>query len=140
MVQNTSSPRSHMVYNIDDEMVPARLELPDKTTIFQVTETWLQNRNNKCLFQICVRDAMYKLIWGTKYMLARNYRKTTDRSSEENLELYNLSNDPGEQENIASTHPEVVEQLKQFGIENYEKMVPPAMGLQHWVIVSFCSF
>ena len=33
---NTTSPRTHMIYNIDDEVVPARLDLPSKNTTFQV--------------------------------------------------------------------------------------------------------
>ena len=69
-------------------------------------------------------------------MMKRNYRKTKHRSPEEELELYNLETDPGEYENIASAYPAVVEDLKQFEIANYEKMVPPSMGLQHWVLVS----
>ena len=69
-------------------------------------------------------------------MLKRNYRKTKHRSPEEEVELYNLETDPGEYENIASSLPDIVANLKQFGIANYEKMVPPAMGLQHWVLVS----
>ena len=83
-----------------------------------------------------MRDSKYKLIWGPKYMMKRNYRKTKHRSPEEELKLYNLETDPGEYENIASAYPAVVEGLKQFGIANYEKMVPPSMGLQHWVLVS----
>ena len=33
---NASSPRTKMVYNIDDETVPARLDIPEKRTTFQV--------------------------------------------------------------------------------------------------------
>ena len=33
---NTSSPRNQIVYNIDDETVPARLNTYDKKTTFQV--------------------------------------------------------------------------------------------------------
>jgi hypothetical protein len=83
-----------------------------------------------------VREGNFKLIWGAKYMLARNYRKILNRSLEEQVELYNLETNPGETDNIADSYPDVVEDLKQFGILNYEKMVPPAIGLQHWVIVS----
>ena len=33
---NSSSPRTKMVYNIDDETVPARLDIHEKRTTFQV--------------------------------------------------------------------------------------------------------
>ena len=89
------------------------------------------------MIQICVRDGNYKLIWGRKSMLSRNYRKIRNRVPEETLELYNLETDPGETTNIASSYPQVVADLKQFGLSNYEKMIPPAMGLHTWVIVSF---
>ena len=79
------------------------------------------------------------MIWGRKSMLARNYRKVRNRSDEDEVELYNLATDPGETENIADTYPDVVEGLKQFGISNYEAMVPPAVGLHNWVIVSLTS-
>ena len=69
-------------------------------------------------------------------MLARNYRKVRNRSPEKEVELYNLETDPGETENIADSHPDVVEDLKQFGISNYEAMVPPAMGFHNWALVS----
>ena len=72
-------------------------------------------------------------------MLARNYRKVRNRSPEEEVELYNLETDPEETDNIADSHPDVVEDLKQFGISNYEAMVPPAVGLHNWVIVSLAS-
>jgi len=116
---NTSSPRTKMVYNIDDETVPARLDIP----------------GNMRSFQICVREGKYKLIWGTKYMLVRHYRKLKTRGEEEEVELFDLDNDPGETENIADIFPDVVRQLKQFGLQNYENMIPPAMGIKNWVII-----
>ena len=69
-------------------------------------------------------------------MLARNYRKVRNRSPEEEVELYNLETDPRETDNIADSHPDVVEDLKLFGISNYETMVPPAMGFHNWALVS----
>jgi len=116
---NSSSPRTKMVYNIDDETVPARLDIHEKRTTFQ----------------ICVRIGKYKLIWGTKYMLARHYRKLKNRGTGGEIELYNLETDPGETENISQLFPDVVEELKYFGLQNYERMVPPEMGLKNWVIV-----
>ena len=83
-----------------------------------------------------MREGNFKLIWGRKSMLSRNYRNIRNRSPEEEVELYNLETDPGETENIADSHPDVVEDLKQFGISNYEAMVPPAMGFHNWALVS----
>ena len=127
-----------MVYNIDDESVPIRLNIPERNTTFQV-KIYFAELCFKHMFQICVRDANYKLIWGRKSMLSRNYRKIRNRVPEETLELYNLETDPGETTNIASSYPQVVADLKQFGLSNYEQMIPPAMGLHTWVIVSFIA-
>ena len=134
--QNTSSPRTKMVYNIDDETVPARLNIHEKRTTFQVKKNKeVRLKSKPFVIQICVRDGQYKLIWGTKYMLARHYRKLKHRGTDEKLELYNLETDPGETENISQLYPDVVEKLKYFGLQNYEEMVPPGMGLKNWVIV-----
>ena len=48
---NTSSPRNQIVYNIDDETVPARLNTDDKKTTFQV-----KIKSNKILFQSFIRS------------------------------------------------------------------------------------
>ena len=82
-----------------------------------------------------MRDRNYKLIWGTKYMLTRHYRKWKYRGTEEEIELYNLETDPGERENISRLFPDVVKKLEYFGLQNYEKMVPPGVGQKNWVIV-----
>ena len=68
-------------------------------------------------------------------MLDRHYRKFSKRGTVEDIELYNLETDPGEIENISQLFPDVVEKLKYFGLQNYEKMVPPAVGQNTWVIV-----
>ena len=68
-------------------------------------------------------------------MLVRHYRKLRNRGTGGEIELYNLETDPGETENISQLFPDVVEELKYFGLQNYERMVPPEMGLKNWVIV-----
>ena len=102
---------------------------------FQVENNLQHEYYNSSLFQICVREGKYKLIWGTKYMLSRHYRKLKTRGEEEEVELFDLDSDPGETENIADIFPDVVGQLKQFGLQKYENMIPPAMGIKNWVIV-----
>ena len=57
--QEKPSPRSVVVYNIDDVFVPTLLAGP---VIFQK-------------FQIGLRSKRYKLIWGQSSMLHRGYRK-----------------------------------------------------------------
>ena len=69
-------------------------------------------------------------------MLSRNYRKVRNRSPEETVELYNLADDPSETVNVAFSYQDVVESLKQFGMLNYERMVPPSVGIHKLVIVS----
>ena len=68
-------------------------------------------------------------------MLERHYRKFSKRGTVEDIELYDLETDPGETENISQLFPDVVEKLKYFGLQNYEKMVPPGVGQKNWVIV-----
>ena len=87
-----------------------------------------------------MRKGNFKLIWGRKSILSRNFRKIRNRIPDEKVELYNLETDPLETTNIADSHPDVVEDLKNFGISNYERMIPPAMGLHTWVIVSVASY
>ena len=78
-------------------------------------------------------------MWGSPYILSRKYRNFKYRSENENLELFNLVDDPSETRNIAAENPALVEELKQFGLSNYELMVPPVAGYQNWVIVSAYS-
>ena len=78
-------------------------------------------------------------MWGSPYILSRKYRNFKHRSENENLELFNLEDDPSEMKNIAAENPALVEELKQFGLSNYELMVPPVVGYQNWVIVSATS-
>ena len=74
------------MYNIDDETVPARLNTDDKKTTFQVKIKSCKIFPVIILLQICVREGKYKLIWGTKYMLGRHYRKLKNRGTEEERE------------------------------------------------------
>merc|ERR1712032_318663 len=106
-----ASPRDLMVYNIDDELI---------TEIFNV-----QNRTRK--FQIGVRYKSYKLLLGISTMLHRFHRKKHE-STPIRLELYNLTEDPGEKINIAASHQSLVEFLQDFALKQYLSIIPPKAG------------
>merc|ERR1719400_267418 len=114
------SPRKIMIYNIDDNFVPAVLngpEVPSK-------------------FQIALREDNFKLIWGQPKMLHRSYREAKKMTggltkSQQILELYNLNKDPEERNNVAKKRYDVVLRLKNIALNYYRSMIPPRfMGLQ----------
>jgi len=115
-------PRKIMVYNIDDNLVPAVLNGP----------------NMKPQFQIAVRENNFKLIWGQQKMLHRSYRyikrmkhPIKDHEKDPVLELYNLDKDPGENHNIATMRYDVVVRLKNIALNFYRDLKPPRfLGLQ----------
>ena len=67
-------------------------------------------------------------------MLSRHYRKIKQRKTGDALELYDLDADPGESTNIAAEFPDIIQKLKNIGLEQYAKMIPPSMGYKSWVV------
>lgn len=120
LVGQESSPRKIMIYNIDDNFVPAVLNGPQ-----------VQPK-----FQIALRDDNFKLIWGQPKMLHRSYREAKKMTgglarSQQILELYNLNKDPEERNNVAKMRYDVVLRLKNIALNYYRSMIPPRfMGLQ----------
>jgi len=114
------SPRTIMIYNIDDNFVPAVLNGPE-----------VQPK-----FQIALREDNFKLIWGQPKMLHRSYRDAKKMTggvarSQQILELYNLNKDPEERNNVANKRYDVVLRLKNIALNYYRSMIPPRfMGLQ----------
>ena len=117
--RNGKSPRRTMIYNVDDNFVPAVLDGP----------------GIKPKFQIAVREDNYKLVWGQPKMLHRSYREAKGNGGlvldEQVLELYNLAKDPREKRNIALNRMDIVLGLKTLALNYYRKLIPPRfMGLQ----------
>lgn len=117
--RNGKSPRRTMIYNVDDNFVPAVLDGP----------------GIKPKFQIAVREDNYKLVWGQPKMLHRSYREAKGNGGlvldDQVLELYNLAKDPREKRNIALNRMDIVLGLKTLALNYYRKLIPPRfMGLQ----------
>ena len=78
MSTNLKSPRTTMIYNIDDNVVPSVLDGPG-----------VQPK-----FQIAIREDNFKLVWGQPKMLHRSYRDAKGKGGlvvdQQVLELYNL--------------------------------------------------
>ena len=119
MYANSKSPRKTMIYNIDDNFVPAVLNGPAI----------------RPKFQISVREDDFKLVWGQPKMLHRSYRDAKSDGGlvldSQVLELYNLEKDPTESHNIANQRVDMVLKLKNFALNHYRDLIPPRfMGLQ----------
>lgn len=120
LVGREPSPRKIMIYNIDDNFVPAVLNGPQ-----------VQPK-----FQIALREDHFKLIWGQPKMLHRSYRDAKKMTgglarSQQILELYNLNKDPEERNNVAKMRYDIVLRLKNIALNYYRSMIPPRfMGLQ----------
>ncbi|XP_023334285.1 arylsulfatase I isoform X2 [Eurytemora carolleeae] len=118
-VQNGSGPRNTMIYNLDDNFVQSVL----RSSTFQPK------------FQIGIREGDYKLIWGQSKSLHRSYRDAKDENGinldAQIVELYNLEQDAGEQENLAPSQPEIVRRLQILALQYTDYIIPPRfMGLQ----------
>jgi len=116
---DTNYPRSIMVYNIDDNFVPAVLDGP----------------RIRPKFQISLREDNWKLVWGQAKMLHRSYRDAKSNGGlvvdQQVLELYNLEKDPRETNNLAVYRMDMVLRLKSLALNYYRDMIPPRfMGLQ----------
>jgi len=112
------SPRSVVVYNIDDVFVPTLLAGP---VIYQK-------------FQIGLRSKRYKLIWGQSSMLHRGYRKPQYSKAGvvtefQSLQLYDLVKDPGEQRNVATRRRKVTQKFQRLALQLYEGIVPPRFSV-----------
>ena len=119
MSRNGKSPRRSMVYNLDDNFVPAVLDGPG-----------VQPK-----FQIALREDNFKLVWGQPKMLHRSYRDAKGNGGlvldQQVLELYNLDKDPSETHNIAKNRMDIVLRLKTLALNYYRTLIPPRfMGLQ----------
>ena len=119
MSTNVKSPRTTMIYNIDDNFVPAVLDGPG-----------VQPK-----FQIAIREDYFKLVWGQPKMLHRSYRDAKGKGGlvvdQQVLELYNLEKDPREIHNIANIRIDMVLRLKALALNYYRDLIPPRfMGLQ----------
>lgn len=119
LLGSESPPRKFMIYNMDDNFVPAVLNGPQ-----------VQPK-----FQIALREESFKLIWGQPRMLHRSYRDAKMMgglvSSEQTLELYNLDKDPEERDNVARERVDLVLRLQNMALNYYRYMIPPRfMGLQ----------
>jgi len=113
------SPRTSMVYNLDDNFVPTVLHVDNHTE----------------KFQIGVREGEYKLIWGQPSSLHRSYRHAKEQGGlvleTQGVELYNLKTDPRESENLASSRPDLVLRLQNLIWGLLGEAIPPRfMGLQ----------
>jgi len=119
MNTNKDYPRTSMVYNIDDNFVPAVLDGP------RISQK----------FQIALREGSWKLVWGQPRMLHRSYRDAKSNGGlvvdDQVLELYNLEKDPGETNNLAMNRMDMVLKLKSLALNHYRDVIPPRfMGLQ----------
>lgn len=119
MNTNRDHPRTSMVYNIDDNFVPAVLDGP------KISQK----------FQIALREGSWKLVWGQPRMLHRSYRDAKSDGGlvvdDQVLELYNLDKDPGETNNLAMHRMDIVLKLKTLALNHYRDVIPPRfMGLQ----------
>lgn len=101
LTQGGPSPRTSMVYNIDE-----------------------RNFHNgpgltKAAWQYGVRQGQYKLIWGEAKKLSRVGTKGN------NLQLFNIENDPFEEENLASNlqFKDILERLKSWSLQLSSQMV-----------------
>ena len=122
IITNGPSPRTDMVYNIDDNFVPAVLSVGQKSPK---------------MFQVLVRREEYKLIFGQTGMLHRGNRqdkkgKKCDLDRDvQTVQLYDLVADPGETNNIAVDRQDVVDEMVEMVTELYRDVVPPRFqGLQ----------
>lgn len=122
-LKTLAAPRTGIVYNIDDSLVPGQLDGPARRTMFQVA----------------LREGNYKMIWGQATMLHRGFRSAkkngVEVNEEQGLELYNLFDDPGEERNLAdpatanASSANIVEQLKEIAIGYHRGLAPPRLGL-----------
>jgi len=115
----SASPRSIMIYNIDDNFLPPVINGP---TV-------------KPKFQVGIRQHNWKLIWGQPRILHRSYREAKVEGGisldVETLELYKLDEDPSESFNLASEQPHKVDQLKRLAHHFIPAINPPRfMGTQ----------
>ncbi len=61
-------------------------------------------------------------IWGGDYKLLRSLRAESESDGPGDLELYRVKSDPGERQNLAAEHPEVVKRMKKEYDEWFQKM------------------
>ena len=110
---DTNYPRSIMVYNIDDNFVPAVLDGPRISPKFQIS----------------LREGSWKLVWGQTKMLHRSYRDAKSEGGlvvdEQVMELYNLDKDPRETNNMAFYRMDMVLKLKSLALNYYRDVIPP---------------
>ena len=119
MSTNVKSPRTTMIYNIDDNCVPTVLDGPG-----------VQPK-----FQIAIQEDNFKLVWGQPKMLHRSYREAKGKGGlvvdQQVLELYNLEKDPREIHNIVNIRLDILLRLKTLALNYYRDLIPPRfMGLQ----------
>ena len=60
------------------------------------------------LIQAAITKGKYKLIWGQEYLL-----KKPQKQQSENIQLYEIFNDPSETTNLAEEFPGLVSSLKE---------------------------
>lgn len=108
---NQGQIRETMVYNVDDNFLPA---------------IYSAKRGPK-KFQIVVREKDMKLMWGQANVILKSSREKEGsgiRFNQELLELYDLSSDPSETQNLAKSRPNVVKRLKEVGLSYYHQQQP----------------